>query len=59
MEKHSFKITISGNEQEASEKATALATLATYLDAKTLKKLAEVVKSDPGKVALAKKFLGV
>ncbi|MBI3133633.1 MAG: hypothetical protein HYZ14_03060 [Bacteroidetes bacterium] len=59
MEKHSFKITISGTKQEAGQKAEALATLAAYLDAATLKKLAEVVKSDPGKVALAKKFLGV
>lgn len=59
MDKHSFKITISGNEKEASEKAAALATLAAYLDATTLNKLAHVVKTDPSKVAMAKKFLGV
>lgn len=59
MDKHSFKITISGNEKEAAEKAEALATLGAYLDATTLKKLAQVVRTDPGKVAMAKKFLGV
>lgn len=59
MEKHSFKISISGNASEAEKKAVAVATLASYLDAKTLTALAKVVKTDPSKVALAKQFLGV
>lgn len=59
MEKHSFKISISGTEKEAAEKAQAVAELAAHLSAQTLKALAHVVKHDPGKVALAKRFLGV
>ncbi len=59
MDKHSFTITISGDLKSASEKANAIATLASYLSADTLKALAHVVKTDPEKVALAKKFLGV
>jgi hypothetical protein len=59
MDKHIFKITISGSEKEATEKAQAAAVLTTHLSAETLKALAHLVKNDPGKVALAKKFLGV
>jgi len=59
MDKHSFNITISGEKKEATEKAQALGTLAAYLSAETLKALAHVVKNDPAKVAMAKKFLGV
>lgn len=59
MEKHSFNLSISGSKKEATEKAQALGTLAAYLSADTLKALAHVVKTDPDKVALAKKFLGV
>lgn len=59
MDKHSFKITISGTEKEASEKAKAVADLAAHLSAETLKALAHLVKTDPGKVAMAKRFLGV
>ena len=59
MEKHSFKISISGTQKEATEKAQALGTLAAYLSADTLKALAHVVKNDPDKVAMAKQFLGV
>jgi len=59
MEKHSFTLTISGSQSEATEKAQALGTLAAYLDAITLRKLAQVVKTDPQKVEMAKKFLGV
>ena len=59
MDKHSFKISIGGSEKEATEKANAIAVLASYLDAKTLKALAKVVKTDPEKVALAKQFLGI
>lgn len=59
MEKHSFTITISGDLKSSTEKANALAVLASHLSAETLKALAHVVKTDPDKVALAKKFLGV
>lgn len=59
MEKHKFSITISGDKKVAMKKAAALGVLAGYLDAKTLEALAEVVKTDPEKVALAKDFLGV
>ena len=59
MDKHSFTITISGDQKDATEKAQAIATLASHLSAETLKALAHVVKTDPKKVALAKKFLGV
>ncbi|NOQ75643.1 MAG: hypothetical protein GQ574_26785 [Crocinitomix sp.] len=59
MDKHSFKISITGSKSEATEKAVAVATLASYLDAKTLTALAKVVKTDPNKVALAKQFLGL
>lgn len=59
MEKHSFKISISGSKDAATTKAKAIGTLAAYLDAETLKALAHVVKNDPEKVKLAKQFLGV
>lgn len=59
MEKHSFKISISGDKQTALAKAKAIGELAAYLDTKTLEALADVVKTDPEKVALAKEFLGV
>lgn len=59
MDKHVFKITISGTQKEASEKAHGLATLASHLTAETIQALAHLVKTDPQKVALAKQFLGV
>ncbi len=59
MEKHKFNVSISGGKKEATIKANAVAVLASYLDAKTLKALADVVKNDPAKVALAKQFLGL
>lgn len=46
-------------EKEANEKITALAILATHLSAKELTRLAHIVKNDPVKTALAKKYLGV
>lgn len=58
MSKHTFRITVTGSLESAQSKAKALATIAS-LDAQTLTALARVVKTDPGKVALAKKFLGV
>lgn len=46
-------------EKEATEKMAALTVLASGLTAKELTKLAHVVKHDPLKLALAKKYLGV
>ena len=59
METHKFSLSIKGTAQETGQKAKALATLATKLDAKTLAALARVVETDPSKVALAKQFLGI
>ncbi len=59
MSKHNFKLSISGDKKEANQKAKALGTLAAYLSAATLTALAHTVKTDPAKVELAKKFLGV
>lgn len=58
MSKHTFRITVTGSIETAQAKAKALGTLAS-LDAKTLNALANIVKNDPQKVALAKQFLGV
>jgi hypothetical protein len=44
-------------EKEATEKMTALTTLAGSLSAKELTRLAHIVKNDPIKTALAKKYL--
>lgn len=59
MDKHVFKITISGTQKEAAEKAQGVAVLASHLSAETIAALAHLVKTDPAKVALAKQFLGV
>jgi hypothetical protein len=59
MTTHKFTLTIEGTENEATQKANAVATLATLLDHQTLSALARVVQNDPKKVALAKKFLGL
>ena len=59
MERHTIKITISGDEKEVAQKAQAVATLCDYLDAKTLVALAKVVKTEPSKVKIAKQFLGI
>jgi hypothetical protein len=44
-------------EKEANEKIAALAILASRLSATELTKLAHIVKTDPVKTALAKKYL--
>lgn len=59
METHRFTIAIKGDLTEAEIKAAALASLGSNLSAQTLAALARVVETDPAKVALAKKFLGV
>ena len=57
MDKHNFKLSISGSKKDATEKAKALGVLAAYLSVDTLKALAHTVKTDPAKVELAKQFL--
>jgi hypothetical protein len=47
------------NTQEAEAKMSALSTLASRLKANELLRLAYIVKNDPVKTALAKKYLGV
>lgn len=59
METHKFTIAIKGDRTEAEIKAAALASLGSNLSAKVLASLARVVESDPVKVSLAKRFLGV
>lgn len=60
MKEHNYNIRITAvQEKEADEKIAALAILASCLTAKELTKLAHIVKTDPVKTALAKKYLGV
>jgi hypothetical protein len=60
MKEHNYNIRIqAAQEKEADEKIAALAILASQLTAKELTKLAHIVKTDPVKTALAKKYLGV
>jgi hypothetical protein len=60
MKSYTYKFTLEENsEQDADGKIEALSTLAKKLSAKELSKLAHVVKTDPVKTALAKKYLGV
>jgi hypothetical protein len=60
MKSYTYKFTLEENsEQDADTKVEALSTLAKKLSAKELSKLAHVVKTDPVKTALAKKYLGV
>lgn len=60
MKKFHYDITIEATHQtEADAKMTALTTLASKLSQKELTKLAHVIKNDPVKTALAKKYLGV
>ena len=60
MKKFSYDISIEARtEQEADSKMTALTTLASKLSVTELAKLAHIIKHDPVKTALAKKYLGV
>ena len=60
MKSYTYKITFEEkSEAEADTKIEALSTLAKKLSVKELSKLAHVVKTDPVKTALAKKYLGV
>lgn len=60
MKNYTYKVTLEEkSETEADAKIEALTTLAKKLSVKELSKLAHVVKTDPAKTALAKKYLGV
>ncbi len=60
MNKYQYDISIEAkSESEAEAKMNALTTLASKLSEKELTKLAHVIKNDPIKTALAKKYLGV
>ena len=60
MKNYTYKFTLEEtSEQDADVKIEALSTLAKKLSVKELSKLAHVVKTDPVKTALAKKYLGV
>lgn len=47
------------SQAEAVQKMEALMTMASYLSARELKALENVLTSDPAKVAVAKSFLGL
>lgn len=60
MKKFHYDISIeAGTETEADAKMTALTILVSKLSQKELSKLAHVIKHDPIKTSLAKKYLGV
>lgn len=60
MKKYQYDISIeAASETEADGKMTALTTLAGKLSAKELSRLAHIVKHEPVKTAMAKKYLGV
>lgn len=60
MKKFKYSISIDAKlETDADEKMKALIILASKLTAKELVGLANIVKNDPIKTALAKKYLGV
>ena len=60
MKKFTYEISIEAKEEkEADAKIAALTVLAAKLSAPELTRLAHIVKHDPVKTALAKKYLGV
>lgn len=60
MNKYSYDISIQAKtEKDANAVMAALTVLASKLTEKELTKLAHIVKHDPVKTALAKKYLGV
>lgn len=55
-----YEISVAANsEAEAEEKMQALTVLAAKLNAKELSKLVHILKHDPIKTALARKYLGL
>lgn len=60
MNKHSYTIVIeAATEKDADTKMKALTVLASKLNPRELEKLADIIKNDPVKTAMAKKALGV
>ncbi|MFZ5553553.1 MAG: hypothetical protein ACOZCO_10580 [Bacteroidota bacterium] len=60
MKKYSYTIVIEApTEKEAETKIKALSVLASKLNPRELEKLADIIKNDPVKTAMAKKALGV
>ena len=60
MKNYKYQVTLEEKtETEADAKIEALTVLAKKLTVKELSKLAHVIKTDPIKTALAKKYLGV
>jgi len=60
MKSYNYKLSLEEtSEGDADAKMEALSTLAKKLSVKELSKLAHVIKNDPVKTALAKKYLGV
>ncbi len=60
MEKYSYTITIeAASDSEAQTKLSAASVLMQKLRPHEIKKLAEVVKNDPVKTAIAKRALGL
>lgn len=60
MKKYQYEISIEAKtESDADAKMNALTILASKLSEKELTKLAHVIRHDPLKTALAKKYLGV
>ena len=60
MKKFHYDISIEAkSESEADAKMTALTSPASRLSQAELTKLAHIIKHDPAKTALAKKYLGV
>lgn len=60
MSKFSYTINIDApTEKDSETKMKALTVLASKLTARELEKLADIIKNDPVKTALAKKALGV
>jgi hypothetical protein len=60
MKKYQYDISIEAKtESEADSKMAALTILASKLSDKELSRLAHIVKHDPIKTAMAKKYLGV
>jgi hypothetical protein len=60
MKSYKYQLTLEEKtETEADAKMEALIVLAKKLTVKELSKLAHVIKTDPIKTALAKKYLGV
>lgn len=57
---YEFEITVEASSQtEAETKMKALAAMVSRLTPEELSKLAHIIKNDPAKTALAKKYLGV